>query len=157
MAKVTDTEGRKHNEGSCEQHFLRRVARHLGWTSAVKGVESSHLILYWSPVRRSFHARPRWVHSLGIFDTRWAPGPLVRLMQLADGLQVRSRVASELGTRLGFDLVVFLIIFSSGFVRILDRPLRGSLVFSRGLSHVFVFLSCIVVFLGSLRNNYSNI
>ena len=91
-AMVTDTEGRKHNEGSCEWHFLRRVARHLGWTSAVKGVDSSHLISYWSPVRRSFHAGPRWVHSLGIFDTRWAPGPLVPLMQLADGLQVRSRV-----------------------------------------------------------------
>ena len=56
------------------------------------GVNSSHLISYWSPLRRPFHARPRWVHSLGIFDTRWAPGPLVRLMQLADGLRVRSRV-----------------------------------------------------------------
>ena len=43
-AMVTDTEDRKHNEGSCE-HFLRRVARHPGWTSAVHGVNSSHLIL----------------------------------------------------------------------------------------------------------------
>ena len=74
--------------------FLTRVARHPGWTSAVKGVNSSHLTSSrtWSPVRRSFHARPRWVDSLGLFVTRWAPGPLVRLMQLADALRVRSWV-----------------------------------------------------------------
>ena len=46
---------------------------------------------------------------------------LFALMQVADGLQVRSRVASALGTRLVFDLVVF----SSSSHQVLSEFLIG--------------------------------